>query len=407
MNPVSLQLPPLLMTSDPGSFAQSTILDRKPRIIQEVILENNYSPEIVRSLGYFLEEIKHSTVKPLVEKHSDIGIWNSELSRFSGCTWLELPWYFAEAFFYRKLLEAVEYFQTGQWLFWNPFQQKKEKQLKADLSHLILALEHQQKLGNREKCIFLVQSALWGNRNDLSNFTVEEDDRRNWSTKSEVRNILIDDSEEILEMLLKGINRIDFINDNAGSDIYFDLALSDFLISNGYVNKIVFHLKNQPFFVSDAMLEDIYKIIEILKSPYPPAETGNQSSSYQLGDNVQSYLLSGKLTLREEPFWTLPFMFDQMPTELRVDLAASDLVVLKGDVNYRRLLGDRHWPNTTRIEEITYYFPASFTTLRTLKGEIIVGLEQDVAENISQIDPAWLINGKRGIIQLVEKDSKI
>lgn len=403
MNPVSLQLPPLLMTSDPGSFAQSTILDRKPRIIQEVILENNYSPEIIQSLGYLLDEIKYSAVKPLVENHSDIGTWNSELSRFSGCKWLELPWYFAEAFFYRKLLEAVEYFQTGQWLFWNPYHIKKEKQLQADLSLLNLALEHQQKFGNREKCLFLIQSALWGNRNDLSNYTVEEDDRRNWSTNSEARNILIDDSEEILEMLLKGNNRIDFINDNAGSDIYFDLALSDFLISNGYVNKIVFHLKNQPFFVSDAMPEDIYKIIEILKSPYPPAEPVDQSSSSQLGDNIQSYLVSGKLSLKEEPFWTLPFMFDQMPKELRADLARSDLVVLKGDVNYRRLLGDRHWPNTTRIEEITNYFPTSFITLRTLKGEIIVGLDQDVAENILKIDPTWLINGKRGIIQFVDK----
>jgi uncharacterized protein with ATP-grasp and redox domains len=395
----------MLKTSDPGSFARSTILERKPRIIQDVILDNDYSPDIIQSLGDFCEEIKNDIVKPLKEKNSDISIWNTELSRFSGCSWLELPWYFAEAYFYRKLLEAVEYFQAGQWLFWNPFHNKKEKQLQSDLNHLIVTLDTIQDYRTDEKCIFLIQAALWGNRTDLSNFNVDEKDRLNWSVKSETGNILIDDSEEFLKLLLKGNNRIDFINDNTGSDIYFDLALSDFLLKNGYVNKVVFHLKNQPFFVSDAMPEDIFRIIDILKQSYTPDQkNGNKSISFILGENINSYLSSGKLTLKEEPFWTFPFMFDQMPTELQLDLSASDLVVIKGDVNYRRLLGDRHWPKTTCMIDVTDYFPASFVTLRTLKGEIIVGLEQEVVENISKIDPAWLINGKRGIIQLVKKN---
>jgi hypothetical protein len=94
-------------------------------------------------------------------------------------------------------------------------------------------------------------------------------------------------------------------------------------------------------------------------------------------------------------------MFRQLPSSLRADLACSDLVILKGDVNYRRLLDDRHWPHTTRMEEITGYFPAPFLVLRTLKGEIVVGLEPGQAEALAVEDPTWLINGKRGIIQLV------
>jgi hypothetical protein len=82
-------------------------------------------------------------------------------------------------------------------------------------------------------------------------------------------------------------------------------------------------------------------------------------------------------------------------------LGRSDLVILKGDVNYRRLLDDCHWPPTTRLEDVTGYFPASFLTLRTLKGEIMVGLEPGQAEALSAADPTWLINGKRGVIQLV------
>ena len=48
-------------------------------------------------------------------------------------------------------------------------------------------------------------------------------------------------------------------------------------------------------------------------------------------------------------------------------------------------------------------FPAPFVVLRTLKGEIMVGLEPGQAEAIAAQDPTWLINGKRGIIQYVNK----
>ena len=94
-------------------------------------------------------------------------------------------------------------------------------------------------------------------------------------------------------------------------------------------------------------------------------------------------------------------MFRDMPPHLLGDLGQAALVVIKGDVNYRRLLDDRHWPHTTRMEDVTAYFPAPFVALRTLKGEIMVGLEPGQAERLSAEDPAWLINGKRGVIHLV------
>lgn len=52
------------------------------------------------------------------------------------------------------------------------------------------------------------------------------------------------------------------------------------------------------------------------------------------------------------------------------------MLVLKGDVNYRRLLEDRHWPPTTRLEEVTQFMPTSTLSLRTLKAEIMVGLAE-------------------------------
>jgi hypothetical protein len=37
--------------------------------------------------------------------------------------------------------------------------------------------------------------------------------------------------------------------------------------------------------------------------------------------------------------------------------------------------------------------------LRTLKAEIIVGLRSGEAERLQTEDPAWLVNGKRGVVQ--------
>jgi hypothetical protein len=94
-------------------------------------------------------------------------------------------------------------------------------------------------------------------------------------------------------------------------------------------------------------------------------------------------------------------MFRRLPPALREDLALSNLVILKGDVNYRRLLDDRRWPHTARLEEIAAYFAVPFLVLRTLKSEIMVGLEPGQAEVLAAEDPTWLIDGRRGIIQLV------
>jgi hypothetical protein len=100
-------------------------------------------------------------------------------------------------------------------------------------------------------------------------------------------------------------------------------------------------------------------------------------------------------------------MFHQFPASLRDDLARSGLVILKGDVNYRRLLGDRHWPHTTRLEEVAAGFPAPLLVLRTLKGEILVGLAPGQATALAAQDPTWLINGQRGLIHLCQPQSPV
>jgi D-3-phosphoglycerate dehydrogenase len=75
-----------------------------------------------------------------------------------------------------------------------------------------------------------------------------------------------------------------------------------------------------------------------------------------------------------------------MPPSLRQVLAQSDLVINKGDANYRCLVGDCHWPYTTPFADIVAYFPAPLLALRTLKAELAVGLMLSLARRIPEAD---------------------
>ncbi|MEM9509076.1 MAG: ARMT1-like domain-containing protein, partial [Cyanobacteria bacterium P01_E01_bin.35] len=100
--------------------------------------------------------------------------------------------------------------------------------------------------------------------------------------------------------------------------------------------------------------------------------------------------------------WNAPLFFWEMPSELRQELAQSSLVVIKGDANYRRLIGDCHWSKTSSFNQITSYFPTACVVSRTLKSELIVGLELNQIEQLNQKDTRWLTNGSRGIIHFAE-----
>ncbi|HID87457.1 MAG TPA: protein-glutamate O-methyltransferase family protein [Anaerolineae bacterium] len=387
-------LPPPLMTSEPGSFARFTIVERKPQIIRQVIEDNDYPPHIVQALEAFREEIASQPMQPLHEEAPDVAFWNRELTAYQGKRWLEVPWYFAETYFYRRLLEAVRYFQPGPWEGHDPFGKQKREQEEVAVDRLA---ENWGQLADVEpKVVFeaLLHSCLWGNRADLSNYTVAIQASGGLAAREERQHILIDHTDEVGELLASGLQRVDFVNDNVGMELLFDLALADFLLLQGWAEEVVFHLKDRPFFVSDAMPKDVEATVALLRA-------APDAAVRELGAGLHEHLAVQRLILEDDAFWTSCLMFRQMPPSLRRELGRSDLVILKGDVNYRRLLDDRHWPHTTRLEEIADYFPAPFLVLRTLKGEIMVGLQPGQAEALAAEDPTWLINGKRGIIQLV------
>ena len=186
--------------------------------------------------------------------------------------------------------------------------------------------------------------------------------------------------------------RIDILMDNAGFELVSDLALVDYLLDSGLAGEINLHLKSDPVFVSDALVADVHQAVALMAEAGDPAVAA-------FGGRLQRYLDEKRVKLLAHPFWTSPLAAWEMPPDLRQTLARATLVLSKGDANYRRLLGDRHWAFTTPFAEIVAYFPAPLLALRTLKSEVAAGIAPQRISALTAQGVAWATSGDWGVIQ--------
>ncbi len=384
-------LPPLLLTSEPGSFAHNTLKVRVPGILRETIALNAFPPHVNAALEELHVELTTGHIRGLREDAPDRVFWDAVSAPHLGKTWLDVPWYWAETFFYRRVLEATRYFQPGIWAGFDPFAVKKQQEWRPDAAPAAVeALLRSLPDAANVRFEALLHASLWGNRTDLSYDLAAK--QGGTAADSQREHLLHDDTATIEDYLRAHPGaEIAFIMDNAGTELVMDLALIDWLLATGSAARVHLHLKPQPFFVSDTMVADLINALDALDA------AGGEARA--LAQRLRGVLRQGRLLIETHPAYAASLFFFELPDDLFATLSRFDLVFLKGDVNYRRLLGDAHWPPTTPFARATAYFPAPLVALRTLKAELIVGLAPDQAEQTAAADPEWLVNGKRGVIQ--------
>src|SRR5690242_14346829 len=117
-----VQLPPPLMVSELGSFAHRTITVRLPAITRQAITDNTFPEFIADALESLASDLPFGRVQTISDDGGpDVAAWQSYVQPFLGQRWLDLPWFFAEAYFYRRLLEVTQYFGAGPWHGVDPF----------------------------------------------------------------------------------------------------------------------------------------------------------------------------------------------------------------------------------------------------------------------------------------------
>jgi Uncharacterized conserved protein len=252
----------------------------------------------------------------------------------------------------------------------------------------------------RAERVRLLKTALWGNQADLSMWGAGEESPDHLGTGNEEAHLLADDTAAALDHLdaLDRPARVDVWADNAGFELVTDLALADGLLAAGLADPLVLHVKAHPTFVSDATVGDVHATLDRLATD---ADTATRALAERLYDAIQS----GRLQLRDPFTWTSPLRAREFPANVNAELARADLVISKGDANYRRLLGDRHWAVTKPFAEVVSYFPAPLLALRTLKAEVTCGLAPEQVERLDNAHPDWLTSGEWGVIQFAADES--
>ncbi|MEU6121852.1 damage-control phosphatase ARMT1 family protein [Streptomyces sp. NPDC047123] len=381
---------PVILSNEPGSFAWGVLAKRHPALTQQVRDAFPYGPRQHEALDALLDEITNGVIEPLGSSESDHGQWSAWGRPHFGRSWFDAPFLWAESYFYRRLLGAVEYFGTGPWQGVDPFAPFKRAELSGTaVDEELRALDALADAPADERATALLHASLWGNRADLG-FRVTEGD----SAASDATDGLVaDDTALLWQILPAGASAtVAVVADNAGRELIPDLILIDHLLLHRHAERIVLHVKPYPYYVSDAMTADVVDCLRRLAEA--PGEAG------EIGGRLWDAMATGRLEFRAHPFFCAPLPYEEMPEDLREEFAAVTLTILKGDLNYRRLVGDRMWEATTPFADRTAYFPGAVAALRTLKSDVIVGLEQKTLDALEQSGAAWRTSGTHALIQV-------
>jgi len=315
---------------------------------------------------------------------------------------LPAPWLVTEFYAYRRLIEAIGYYDktnTDTYL-WDPFLVAKRAGLDSSVNSAENMLEKITKLPKTREGVALAAAfALWGNKMDLSIWPADAENS-SMDVFANIlhaadENLLHDDTDKLTEycetLRERGDGQIDIIIDNAGFELVTDLALADHLIASRVAQTVTFQLKSHPTFVSDALEKDLLETVE----HYASLDKEKFPNAHEAGIRWQRYLKEGSWICHEDNFWVQPSAMWEMPEPLRSDMKERcDLAFVKGDANYRRLLGDRYWDYSAPFQDVIgCYFPCPVCSLRTLKAEVGCGMAKDQVERAKGLDDEWMTNG--------------
>ncbi|MFG2820259.1 damage-control phosphatase ARMT1 family protein [Kitasatospora sp. NPDC048365] len=379
----------MIRSDVPGSFAWGVFHERHPKLVRQVLDALPYGPAERAAVERLLAESTGGVLEPPAGDLHDRAEWLAWGDGLWGLPWGEAPFLWAESWFYRRLLDATGYFRPGTWQGIDPFAPMKNAELAgAVVDEELAALDGLAALPDTQRARALLTSALWGNRADLS-FGLTADTGEPAAT-----DLVADDSARFwaeLERTRGG--RVCVVADNAGRELLPDLVLIDHLLRTGLAARVDLYVKPQPYFVSDATAADVLAALDRLRAaPWTAAAEVGQRLWQAMTDEV--------LTVRTHPFFCAPLPFPDMPDDLRAEFTGAAMTVLKGDLNYRRLVGDFLRPPTTTFGETVGHFPTSVTALRTLKSEVIVGLDAATLARLDGSGTAWRTDGRQALVQV-------
>ncbi|KAE9024086.1 hypothetical protein PR003_g12057 [Phytophthora rubi] len=405
---------PLVWSTEPGSFAHLGFTSRYPALVRDCVELNGvcFSVEQRQRLQQLARELEHDAEIPLpstlgAKFGATTGEWE-ELLRGKGYRWHNAPWFLAGMYMFHLILLITDNYTTGI----DPFHASKVAELEQETPWRLLqtavglsAQEEASSQSRHDQLKRFMKLCLWGNKADGC-YKEVKDSVSGADALLEFGDdlLLVDHSDRVISFLEKKAGEsgdeksvaVQYINDNSGTELLLDLALADHLLTHGWCGKVTLNVKMEPMYVSHAIGADVHEhIAEMQRESRTPEVQA-------LGKRLAGYVSDELLVVRPDIFWNRYTFYWEMPTELYTRLEQeATLMIIKGDLNYRRLLGDRLWSPSTPIEEVVPYFPTAFVSLRTMKSTLVAGIPAHIVEKLEKEDSKWKFNGKRAIIQSV------
>ncbi|KAL9045928.1 MAG: hypothetical protein Q9214_001113, partial [Letrouitia sp. 1 TL-2023] len=274
---------------------------------------------------------------------------------------------------------------------------------------------------NTEELIFreVCDICLWGNGSDLSILSSlgpeqlqsrQGEEARKRAEKKVLVNKISSAYSVLKEAQIKnsGERRVDIVLDNAGFELFVDLILASFLLASNLATEVVLHTKAIPWFISDATEHDFWALLDALEFPRRFFETPTEDQKHnsiqpeRLSDeevtNMQvlsvswnSFHENRSLAVQPNTFWTNYRDYRDLPTDaedLFEQFQQSELVIFKGDLNYRKLTGDLAWPTDTSFQmaigELGGASNVRVLALRTCKADVIVGIPKSMDKHLRE-----------------------
>jgi hypothetical protein len=387
---------PVITAADPAEFAHTVFHDRHPRLFAQVRDALPYGPERLEALHRLERETLDGVLEPLdpldpqVVAAGDYAEWAAWGAPYFDrvLRWTDAPFLWSESYFYRRLLSATGYF-AGPWRGVDPFGPMKSTGLAGSaVDRELAAYSAPAEMGPDERDSALLHACVSGNQADLGFQLIA-------GAPAGV-SLLVDDTAAIWAHLGGEPGAVNLIADNAAEELLPDLLLLEHLLTTGRATGATVYLKPRPYYVSDAMTQDaVAALRRLAAAPGPAGEAGRR---------LWRYCTDGRLVFSAPDFFCAPLDFRSLPAEVVGSIGAASVTFIKGDLNYRRLVGDRHWPATTPFAELTAYLPGPVAALRTCKSEVAVGLTSAQTAALDAVSPGWRFGGKHAVIQFSGAD---
>lgn len=360
--------------------------------------ENPLTPHASAAVADLIEQIGSGKIVAVGDSGPERKQWEACVEPHLRRSWRDVPWFFAEYYFYRRLLDAVDYWSSGH----DPFAGQKEMGLEQALPGTraaIAAIDGSYAAGTSTQSLLLdvMDHSLWGNRIDLSLWPAHEGGEA--TNDIDTSRLLVDDRPYAIWALHERLPppNVDIVLDNVGSELLADLLLTDLLLRSDLASLVRLHCKLYPIFVSDAIESDVAASIDQMASDDNP-------HLRSVGERLRAEVAAGRLIISAHPFWVSPLGWRDRPADLDLELSEAGLIIVKGDANYRRLVDDRHWDFTTPFAEAIESTPAPLLALRAIKSEVATGLDAD-AIKLASNDGEWLQNGRWAVANFAGEDA--